>query len=200
MSSEGVTGVFREMTGDDIPSAGGHAPIGRTALAKSNPTSFVGPPIGSALKRLPAPPAAEAGNEQAGTLSPTRLSQDLHGYRCSARTDHIYRLGRAFGEVDNSAAHVRTSIVDPDDNRLPIGLIGHFDPSAEREGFVRCGHAVHVVPLAVGSRTAVEAGTIPRGYARKGRFRRVGLREGRCYSQHKGQGGAGSDPQKILHC
>ncbi|MNT91511.1 hypothetical protein D3C72_2326240 [compost metagenome] len=61
-------------------------------------------------------------------------------------------------------------------------------------------HPVHVVTLAIGGRATVEAGAVPGGDTRESGFGCVGLGEDRRYRQYKGQGGARSDPHKILHC
>ena len=78
-----------------------------------------------------------------------------------AGSDDSKFLGRRIGEVNNSASHKRSSVVDPH-LQFPI-VFKIMDPNvgAKRQGFVSGRHGIHIIDFSVGCFFAVKVFPVP---------------------------------------
>jgi len=84
------------------------------------------------------------------------------------------------GDINYPARDKRPAIIDTQNDRLPVGQIGHAHFRSERESFVCGRQGVAVVGFAVGRQVAVQAVVIVRSETLLNRSRRVSGLYRRC--------------------
>ena len=65
--------------------------------------------------------------------APALLGEYLDRHTGGARANHVDRLSRTLGKIDDAAADVWPAVVDPDNNRLAIVFIGYTNLGPELE-------------------------------------------------------------------
>src|SRR6516164_7905477 len=75
------------------------------------------------------------------------------------------RFGGAVREIDNPAFYDGTTIVDADDDGLPVPQVGDLNVGPERKSRMSRSQVVHVESLSAGGFLAVELFSIPGGGA-----------------------------------
>ena len=58
-------------------------------------------------------------------------AKNRHGYRNNASVLHADFVGCRFRQIDDAAFDVRAAVVDADDNRAAVMLVGYADAGAE---------------------------------------------------------------------
>src|SRR5947208_12230486 len=87
--------------------------------------------------------------------------QNLQPHERGPGTDHLNRLGRGVGQVNDAALDERAAVVDAHLHTLAVRKVVHPHPDAEGKRAVRGGQVVHVVGLAARRRPPVKGMAVP---------------------------------------
>ena len=90
-----------------------------------------------------------------------RCGQGNHLDSAGAGTDDPDIFGCCVGQINDSASHKGSPIVNPHLHPTIVFKVMNPHESAQRQGFVGCGHGIHIVNFTVGGFLAVEILAVP---------------------------------------